>query len=107
MPEITWNTDVDAPCCLGEILGPNGQSLLIQTDYDYPSVASSFGWSVRAVQKCPECGSLDCDPIPDWRGGKRAECQSCGGVFDPCDHDGTDGTVACASSSGASSGMLK
>ena len=53
---ILWNTDVDARCCPGEILelGPDGKetgrSVLIQTDWDYPSVASSFGWSLTSVQ---------------------------------------------------------
>lgn len=107
MPEITWNTNVDAPCCPGEILGPNGQSHLVQTDYDYPGVAGSFGWSVRNVQKCPECGSTVCDPIPDWRGGKRAECQSCGEAFDPCDHDHTDGTVDCPDCRAAASDFIE
>ena len=31
----------------------DGRTLLIQTDYDYPSLASSFGWS-----PC-KCGSTD------------------------------------------------
>lgn len=42
-------------------------SLLIQTDWDYPGTASTFGWSIRSVQKRK----------------KR------------CDHGGTDGTIVC------------
>lgn len=42
--------------------------LLIQTDWDWPGVASSFGWSISKV-KCPY--------MPD------------------CEHEGTDGTVKC------------
>ena len=65
MAQITWNTEVNAPCCPGEILGPNGQSVLIQTDWDYPGVASSFGWNIADVGD----GS--------------------------CQHESTDGTIDC------------
>jgi len=93
---VTWNTDVNAPCCPGEIIDDDtGRTLLIQTDWDYPGVAGCFGWSLRNVQRCPECDSRDVEPIPDWRGGVNAECQACGEVFGPCDHSGTDGTVDC------------
>ena len=43
------------------------ETLLVQTDRDYPAVASSFGWSIRNVQ----------------RGNKK------------CDHESTDGSVDC------------
>jgi hypothetical protein len=43
--------------------------LLVQTDYDYPGVASTFGWDIRASRGAS-----------GW---------------DSCPHDGTDGTVAC------------
>ncbi|MEK7994524.1 MAG: hypothetical protein AAB403_12035 [Planctomycetota bacterium] len=37
---------------------PNGQSILIQTDYDFPGVASSFGW---CACHCGETdGTVDC-----------------------------------------------
>jgi hypothetical protein len=84
--EILWSTEVNAPCCPGEIveLLPKSRrterdedtgrvrrveprTLLIQTDWDYPGVAQSFGWSLRDVQK---------------DGGD-------------CDHEATDGTVPC------------
>ena len=75
---ITWNTDVNAPCCPGEIIGPRyrddqtgrwtNDRILIQTDWDFPATAETFGWSTRNVQVCPEC---------------------------TCDHNGTDGTVDC------------
>lgn len=66
---ITWNTDVNAPCCPGEILAEDGRSVLVQTDWDYPGVASTFGWSMRDVQR---------------------------NTAGDCLHDFTDGTVDCA-----------
>ena len=54
----------DAPCCL-KIKAEDGRDILVQTDFDWPSVASSFGWSIRYA----------------------------GGLA--CRHDGTDGTVPC------------
>ena len=76
MTKITWNTDVNAPCCPGEILGDNGESSLVQTDYDYPGVASTFGWNIVDVQP---------DDDDD-----RVLCRD-----SQCDHSGTDGTVDC------------
>jgi hypothetical protein len=67
--KITWNTDVDAPCA-GEILAEDGRSVLVQTDWDYPGTANTFGWDMRAAQQ------------EDRR-------------ENPCEHDGTDGTVPC------------
>lgn len=90
---ITWNTDVNAPGCPGEIVGPNGQTRLIQTDWDYCGTASSFGWSVQQVQMCPACGErgvkTDCDHEFQCT---NDECRV--HLFEPCDH-GTDGTVDC------------
>ena len=99
---ITWNTDVSAPCCPGEILNDDdNRSILIQTDWDYPSVASSFGWSLRQLQKCPTCGKLHKDVLV--RGGHECwDCDDCDENPDgytiginTCEHDGTDGTVDC------------
>lgn len=56
----------DAPCCL-KIVAEDGRDLLIQTDWDFPGVASTFGWSPASVQK----------PGRD------------------CDHSQTDGTIDC------------
>lgn len=39
----------DAPCCL-KIVAENGKDLLIQTDFDWPGVASTFGWDISEVQ---------------------------------------------------------
>lgn len=70
---------------------------LIQTDFDYPGLASSFGWSPFLVQKCPACDDT-------WGNFKLREVRRTGGLkcescrvlrFDSCDHDGTDGTKDC------------
>jgi ssDNA-binding Zn-finger/Zn-ribbon topoisomerase 1 len=100
MGKITWNTDVIAPCCPGEIVNDDGRTLLIQTDWDYPSVASNFGWSLREVQNpakqvCPKC-RLEENPedMPD------DICPDCHVKMNTvprgeCRHSGTDGTVDC------------
>ena len=75
MGKIRWDTKVNAPCCPGQIVGPDRRTILIQTDWDYPGVASSFGWSVRDVQSADDGGES---------------------VGEFCNHDGTDGTVDCA-----------
>jgi hypothetical protein len=64
------------------VVADDGRSLLVQTDWDYPGVASTFGWSIRAVQqahvrcdhrgtdgtvKCPACGLTAADFITDAR----------------------------------------
>lgn len=87
---ITWNTEVNAPCCPGEIVADDGRTLLIQTDWDYPSVASSFGWSLACVQKCDECGGRAVGP-------NVLHCQECDHASDDacCSHRGTDGTIDC------------
>lgn len=65
---IKWNANIaNAPCCAGEITAANGQSVLIQTDWDWPSVASTFGWTIASVQD-----------------------------NGPCDHGYTDGTIDCS-----------
>lgn len=53
-----------------EILPAEGkrEGVFVQSDWDYPGVASTFGWSLRSVQR--ESGPKCC-------------------------HYGTDGTVAC------------
>lgn len=58
-----------------EIQNDDGRSVLVQMDWDYPSMARTFGWDMRSVQVLN-------------RGyyGLR-----------PCDHDGTDGTIQCPS----------
>ena len=89
---ITWNTHVNAPCCPGEIVAEDGRSVLIQTDWDYPGVANSFGWSIRNVQRCKECNrALTVD-----NGCKLFACDHCDDLIGKCcDHSHTDGTVDC------------
>lgn len=62
--------------------GPDGEwrSILVQTDYDYPGVAGTFGWWPGMVPVPPDYAYPVA--IGDFR--------SC-----PSEHDGTDGTVAC------------
>ncbi len=69
---IHWNTEVNAPCCPGEVVAADGRSVLIQQDTDFPGVASTFGWDIRTVQDENRDPSLP-----------------------PCAHEGTDGTVRC------------
>lgn len=61
----------DAPCCI-KIVAEDGRDVLIQVDYDYPGIASTFGWNMREVQ-----------------------VQNAGYYGVPCDHSGTDGTIDC------------
>lgn len=109
--KITWNTDVNAPCCPGEIVAEDGRTVLIQTDWDYPGTASSFGWSIRNVQRygrerndfdyTAECGVYGCSCGCAWYPMELEpdeHCPECGEHcqrFTPCDHDATDGTVDC------------
>ena len=71
--KIRWNTSVSAPCA-GEIVQvyrngkPTGNTILVQSDWDYPAVARNFGWDMTDV--------LSSDNLN-------------------CAHESTDGTVAC------------
>lgn len=58
----------DAPCCV-KIIAEDGRDLLVQTDWDWPGIARTFGWSPSRV--------------------KDAE------LFPECEHQGSDGTVDC------------
>lgn len=87
---ITWNTDVNAPCCPGEIVNDDGRTVLVQTDWDYPGVASTFGWSLSQVQRCRYCGGE-----PESSDHLHFTCEDCGEQCPVCQHDGTDGTVDC------------
>ncbi len=95
---ITWNTDVNAPCCPGEIVNDDGRTLLIQSDWDYCGTANSFGWSLVSVQRdrCPDCGNK-IDWLEEDANGHPSQgvCMGCGRDFQQCQHDATDGTVDC------------
>jgi hypothetical protein len=80
MNRIRWSTNVNAPCCPGEIVRVGrperdeetgrfipAETYLPQPDFEYPSVARDFGWDMRSVQR---------------------EGHS-------CHHESTDGTVTC------------
>lgn len=56
----------------------NNDTVLVQMDYDFPSLATNFGWSVSRV-KCESGHRYDCD------------CDS----YTDCDHSETDGTIDC------------
>ena len=93
--QITWNTDVNTPGCPGEIVPEVGEPILIQTDFDYPGTATTFGWSLRQVQRCPECGRVADGPVPNH--GTMAHCPDCDHGWEDglCDHGHTDGTADC------------
>lgn len=80
------------PCCPCLIVAEDGRDILVQSDWDYPGFASTFGWSVRNVQKCLHCGKI---LTVDYSANMFA-CADCdGAVGTCCDHDSTDGTVDC------------
>ena len=93
---ITWNTDCNAPGCPGEIVSDDGRTLLIQTDWDYPGTAGSFGWSIQCVRRCPHCEHVDTLPAGDQLISTDAKmtCAKCGEEYSLCEHNG-DGTVPC------------
>ncbi len=65
----------NAPCCV-EIQNEDGRSVLIQTDYDFPGVAATFGWSTDHKR---QKSTLEYNPEDS-----------------PCDGSSfTDGTIDC------------
>jgi len=74
--KIIWDTDCNA-ACIGRIVEKDtSKDVLIQTDFDCPGVASTFGWDIRTVQ-------------PKREGDEDER-------ITPCAHSGTDGTVSCS-----------
>ena len=55
----------------GCYLSDEKNSVLVQTDWDYPSLAQTFGWNLK-------------------------ECQWSYDAYPQCEHAGTDGTVKCS-----------
>ena len=100
MSKIRWSTDVvsDRP---GEIVCEDGRTLMPSTDFEYPSFASTFGWSLQEVQKCPCCKTISKDEVEiksSLRDDKEMLCfgTDCRVVsFRACLHNATDGTVPC------------
>lgn len=74
MTRIILDSDTsDCPGAVCKIVNAeNNRDILVQTDWDAPSVASSFGWDMRSVQ-----------------------VQNAGYYGVRCNHSGTDGTVDC------------
>jgi hypothetical protein len=104
MGTIYIDTDSHAPCCPCRIVDKEtGKDILVQTDWDFPGFASTFGWSVRDVQKCRGCHATL--PTPDYDSefdDAPIKCDECGrkkfgkkGQNTICDHSGTDGTIDC------------
>jgi hypothetical protein len=56
----------------GVYLTDDDHSMLVQTDWDFPSLASAFGWSMRNVQS-----------------------EDVAHATSPCRHSSTDGTITC------------
>ena len=84
----------DAPCCI-KIIAADGRDLLIQTDWDWPGIATTFGWDIKSVQNVPACYAdwqegLDCTP-EEHKACEEYESHK------PCEHSHTDGTVRCKS----------
>lgn len=86
----------DAPCCV-KIIAKDGRDVLIQQDWEWPGVASTFGWSMKdCTPEEPEFYTEDwkTDPAID------AEYVSAYGRYERqamCEHEGTDGTIDCPS----------
>jgi hypothetical protein len=102
---ISINTNINAPCCPCEIVDMtegSTETILVQTDYDFPGFASTFGWSVTDVN--PSLEEPDFYE-PNWRA-KLAEDSAYLTAEEiteleafekkvNCDHDGTDGSIDC------------
>ncbi len=81
----------DAPCCV-KVIADDGRDVLFQTDWDWPSVASVFGFRLKSVQKCAVCGEISTG-LTNWVVKYCHSCQQNTG--DICSHDATDGTINC------------
>ena len=91
--KITLNSSTcDAPCCM-QIEAENGESRLIQTDWEYPGIARTFGWNMRTVQLWRR--DVEDDPPFDWQSRGNYGCSECHLVFkhEETEDDGVkDGT---------------
>jgi len=68
----------------------------VQTDWEYPSLATSLGWSLQDLQLCRKCRKSLPEPEDEFED-EDIQCENCrrkkGNT--PCEHDTTDGTVTC------------
>ena len=76
------------------LVSSDGRDILVQTDWDYPGVATNLGWSPRIVHQAHcHVKAHDADGYSETCDGEGcaydSECPDC------CEHDGTDGTVTC------------
>jgi hypothetical protein len=79
-----------------EVTAEDGRSQTVQTDWDYPGLASSFGWSTQRVQTCPECGIVTAETIYSRGWPVEFLCPKCDAVrVNQCPHQTTDGTCDC------------
>lgn len=91
----------DAPCCMRVEQVDGDGSILIQQDWDFPSLANTFGWDMQELQKLRKKGDckhpkFDTDDYDFVMSGE-LKCCSCGAKHpSPCDHSSTDGTVDCS-----------
>jgi hypothetical protein len=61
----------DAPCCV-KLEASDGRDVLFQTDWDWPAIATLFGWSpchnsTDGTVTCPECGKTASAMIEEAR----------------------------------------
>lgn len=68
-----------------------GETRLVQLDYDFPGVASAFGWTLRAATPAPRPEDYDMDDPTDRLNLRIAQRRAA------CSHAETDGTIACPS----------
>ena len=93
---IYIDTDCNAPCCPCKIVDKeSGKDILVQTDFDYPGFASTFGWNLREVK--PEEPS---DYETEWKDNTELDEteRAAFALYEKqcaCDHDDTDGTIDC------------
>jgi hypothetical protein len=84
----------DAPGCV-RIVADDGRDRLIQVDYDFPGIANTFRWNIQAVQlPGPEAYEAWQTGADDLTPEEIAACEAYD-LREPCQHDGTDGTVPC------------
>lgn len=94
MGKIYWDTDCNAPC-VGMIVNADKpkKTILVQTDWNYPGVASTFGWKIISIQQCNVCNKCTVDDAAE--DGQITICEHCDASIVACPHDCTDGTVDC------------
>ena len=92
--------DTDTYHHIGQIVNDDGRTVLVDSDWDYPSVASTFGWWIGSVQKCRECSQVHENAVEPGGDGQPVKGLACDD-HNPdlprhlCEHDGSDGTVDC------------